>query len=126
MFLHKLKKLIATEVLNNKHIYEILTLSKIHRNTLSSLSHNPKIKMCKFDKGKGVAVLNSEDYFAKLDVIVKDTSKFVEINTENQSNHPIITKERSIAYYIRKYLKEFGEETVKNLIPSGSTPGKLY
>ena len=97
----------------------------IHR-TLSSLSHNPKIKMCKFDKGKGVAVLNSEDYYAKLDVIVKDTSKFVEINTENQSNHPIIAKERSIAYYIRKYLKEFGEETVKNLIPSGSTPGKLY
>ena len=30
--------------------------------TLSSLSHNPKIKMCKFDKGKGVALLNSEDY----------------------------------------------------------------
>ena len=71
-------------------------------------------------------MLNSEDYYAKLDVIVKDTSKFVEINTENQSNHPIIAKERSIAYYIRKYLKEFGEETVKNLIPSGSTPGKLY
>ena len=82
--------------------------------------------MCKFDKGKGVAVLNSEDYYARLHVIVKDTSKFVEINTENQSNHPIIAKERSITYYIRKYLKEFGEETVKNLIPSGSTPGKLY
>ena len=50
----------------------------IHR-TFSSLSHNPKIKMCKFDKGKGVAVLNSKDYYAKLDVIVNDTSKFVKI-----------------------------------------------
>ena len=57
----------------------------------------------------------------KLDVIVNDTSKFVEINTENQSNHPIVAKERSITYNIRKYLKEFGEETVKNLILSGST-----
>ena len=97
----------------------------IHR-TLSSLSHNPKIKMCKFGKGKGVAVLNSDDYCAKLDVIVNDTSKFVEINTENQSNHPIIAKERFITYYTRKYLKEFGEETLKNLVPWSSTSGKLY
>ena len=35
--------------------------------------------MRKFDKGKGVAVLNFEDYCAKLDVIVNDTSKFVKI-----------------------------------------------
>ena len=82
--------------------------------------------MCKFDKGKGVALLNSEDYYAKLDVIVNDASKFVEIYTENQSNHSIIAKERCITYYIRKCLKEFGKETVKYLIPSGSTPRKLY
>ena len=97
----------------------------IHR-TLSSLSHNPKIKMCKFDKGERVAVLNSDDYDAKFDVIVNDTSKFVEINTENQSNHPIIAKERSITYYIRKHLKEFDKETVKSLIPSSSSLEKLY
>ena len=66
--------------------------------TLSSLSHNPKTKMCKFDKGKTVAVLNSEDYYATLDVIVNDNSKFVEINTENQSNQKIL---------IRKYFKDF-------------------
>ena len=46
--------------------------------------------MCKFDKSKSVAVLNSDDYYAKLDVIVNDISKFEEINTENQSNHPIL------------------------------------
>ena len=64
--------------------------------------------------------------YAKLDVIVNDTSKFVEINTENRSTHSIIDKKRSITYYIRKYLKEFGKETVKNLIPSCSIPGELY
>ena len=76
--------------------------------------------MATLDKGKCVAVLNSDDYYATLDVIVNDTSKFVEINTENQSNHPI-----KIMYYIRKYLKEFSQKTIKNLILSGSTPGKL-
>ena len=69
--------------------------------------------MCIFDEGKGVAVLNSDHYYAKLEVIVNDTSKFVEIKAENQSIHPTIAKKRSITYYIRKYLKEFGEETVK-------------
>ena len=58
---------------------------------------------------------------AKLDAIVSDTSKFEEINFESESTHHIIAKERSIMYYIRKYLKECGEETVKNLIPSAST-----
>ena len=77
----------------------------IHR-TLSSLSHNPKTKMCKFDKGKSVAVLNSEDYYAKLDVIVNDNSKFVEINTENQSNHPIIAREIHYVLY-QEILKRF-------------------
>ena len=69
---------------------------------------------------------NSDDYYAKLDAIVSDTSKFEEINFESESTHPIIAKEKSIMYYIRKYLKEFGEETVKNLIPSASTHGELY
>ena len=79
---------------------------------LCSLSYNPKINMCKFDKGKDVAVLKSDDYDAKLDVNVNGTSKFVEISTESKSTHPIIAKERSITYYTRKYLEEFGEETV--------------
>ena len=74
--------------------------------------------MCKFDKGKDVTVLKSDDYDAKLDVNVNGTSKFVEISTESKSTHPNIAKERSITYYIRKYLEEFGEETVKNLVSS--------
>ena len=44
--------------------------------------------MCKFDKGKGVAALNSDYYYAKLNVIVNDTFKFVEINTQNHLTTP--------------------------------------
>ena len=39
-------------------------------------------------------------------------------------NHPIIQKEKSISYYIRKYFKKV--TNYQELIPSGSQPGKLY
>ena len=60
----------------------------LHR-TLQSLSNNTDIKVCKLDKGRGVAILNSDDYYAKLDNILADKSKFIKINTE-QEIHPIL------------------------------------
>ena len=56
--------------------------------------------------------------------IVNDKSKFIEVKIAN--SHPIISKEKSIIYYIRTYFKKFGEETVKSLLSSGTNPGKLY
>ena len=56
--------------------------SKKHRafhNTLRKLSRDDSIKVCSMDKGNGVVILNSDDYFSKLDVIVNDTSKFRKI-----------------------------------------------
>ena len=38
--------------------------------------------------------------------------------------HPTITKENSITYYIKQYLKKVQEWV--DLIPNGSKPGKLY
>ena len=88
--------------------------------TLCKLSRDSTIKVSRFDKwGNGVAVLNSEDYYEKLEKIVNDQSKFTEIKIDS-NKHPLIAKENSLAYYIRKYLK-----SVENLIPSGSNPGKL-
>ena len=47
--------------------------------TLNKLSQDSKIKVCRYDKGNGVAILNK---------------------------HPLIAKENSLAYYIRKYLNQ--------------------
>ena len=69
-------------------------------------------------------MLNSNDYISKLNSIVNDQSKFIEVKIGN--SHPIISKEKSINYYIRTYLKEFGEETVKSSLSSGTNPGKFY
>ena len=98
--------------------------SSFHR-TLKQLSDDSSIKICKFDKGKGTAILNKKDYFLKLDDIVEDKSKFRKIKNKSKI-HSIIRKEKSISYYIKKYLKNYDSEITNSLTPSGSQPGKLY
>ena len=93
--------------------------------TLKDLADNTSIKICEFDKGRGVSILNTNDYFEKLDNIINDHSKFREV-VQTEKDHPIIKKENSIKNYVKTCFKEFEPETVKKLIPSGSSPGKMY
>ena len=95
----------------------------LHR-TLRSLARNADIKRSKFDKGNGFAILEAEDYFLKLDRLIEDGSKFIEVKLQDDTIHPIIQKENSIAYYVKRYLRKDDDYT--SLIPSGSKPGKLY
>ena len=97
----------------------------LHR-TLDKLQKNDKIKICKYDEGRGVAILDKEDYFGKLDSIIDDSSKFERINVTESKQHPVITKEASISYYVRKCFKSYGKNVIDQVIPSGSSPGKLY
>jgi len=102
------------------------TNQALHK-SLVILANYPSIKVCKVDKGNGVSILNINDYNAKLDAIVGDSSKFQIINCSDSNKHPILVKEDSTAYYVRKYLKKhYDSKLVANLIPSGSSPGKLY
>ena len=88
--------------------------SAIHR-TLGALSKDKSIKICKQGKGNGVVILNSNEYFKKLDEIILDQTKFVEVVPKRKSNiHPLISRETSIGKYIRKCLKKFKSETVQN------------
>ena len=96
------------------------------RRTFRSLSRNSDIKICKFDKGLGVGVLNSENYYAKLDLIASDTAKFVKIPIKENEIHTVIKKENSISYNMRKYMKEYGKKITSSLIPTESVPGKLH
>ena len=38
----------------------------------------------------------------------------------------MIAREQLIRYHFRKYLKPYGNEIIQRLLPTGSTPGKLY
>ena len=104
----------------------------MHR-TLKNLSNENSIKVCRFDKGNGVAILDSKSYCEKLSLIVNDASKFSPVNFDinNQSlstvtKAPWILKEKSIRYYLNTYFKFLDETTLWKLSPTGTVPGKLY
>ena len=70
-------------------------------------------------------MLNSEDYYSKLDHIIDDPTKFIKVDTDGKV-HPIIAKENSINYYINKYLKSYDNSIKSKIVSTGSAPGKLY
>ena len=47
------------------------------------------------------------------------------LNVTVSKQHPVITKEAYISYYVRKYFKSYGKNVIDQLIPLGSSPGKL-
>ena len=82
---------------------------------LSNLAIDSDIKVCKFDKGKGVAILDVKDYYDKVNCIVNGNSKFHEVD-QNTKTHPIIRREKFISYYLNKYLRCSDSELKKKLI----------
>ena len=105
----------------------------LHR-TLRQLANNGDIKICKMDKGVGVVILDTLDYYQKLDLIIKDDDRFelldYNINTTNIHEcdlAPWISKENSIARYCRNYIRPLiDDNTYFRAYPTGSQPGKLY
>ena len=71
-----------------------------------------------------MAIFSAKDYYDKLDEVILDKSKFEEINQDSSENHPIIQKEKSISYYMRKYFKKV--TNYQELIPPSSQPEKPY
>ena len=72
----------------------------LHR-TLVNLSRNEKIRICSFDKGVGVVIMNADEYYSKLDNIINDVSKFEKVMIPSNKDHPTIVKEDSLNSYIK-------------------------
>ena len=66
------------------------SVNKQFHNTLKGLRRNKSIKVINMDKGNGVVIMDSEEYFQKLDKIVLDKTKFEEVEISNDDHHPII------------------------------------
>ena len=110
---------------DSNQIYSSPQNSSLH-NTLNKIQKDDEIRICHYDKGRGVAILNKNDYYSKLDTIIEDQTKFAKVNFDAEENHPVIAKESSIEYYVKTYFKSYGKKVVGKLTPSGSVPGKLY
>ena len=79
------------------------------------------------DKGNGIVILNSKDYFDKLDAIILDSTKFQKVPAPPNMSDPIIRNEKNIRDYLRTNVKDkISKEEYEKIIPSGSQPGKLY
>ena len=97
---------------------------RLHK-VLHDLGSDNSIKVCSFDKGSGVVILDSIDYFSKLDNIINDSSKFTEILVTK--SHPVVSNENKLVRFLNSKVKPFvSHEVLKSIIPCGSQPGKLY
>ena len=120
----EIKFLVKQFVYAGNRICSKRTNCSLH-NTLNKLSQDPAIKICRYDKGNGLAILDASDYNTKLNSIINDKTKFLKIEYDsNKMQHPTTTKENSITYYIKQYLKKV--QGWEDLIPNSSKPGKLY
>ena len=61
--------------------------------TLSNLAIDSDIKVSKFDKEKGVAILDTKDYYGKLNCIISNNFKFHKVD-KNTKIHPITDASR--------------------------------
>jgi hypothetical protein len=64
-----------------------------HMIALSELRKDKEIIICRPDKGRGVVIMNRDDYVSKMDEILNDDSKFKEITAKED---PAIRLERIV------------------------------
>ena len=99
---------------------------KFHK-TLSGLKKDDSIRICSFDKGNGIVIVNKEEYYEKLDKIIYDKSKFKEVEEHPNKPHPVIQNENKIKNFLQKNVKgHIAKQEYERICPSGSQPGQLY
>ena len=98
-------------------------LSKDELSALRELLKRRDIVFCKPDKGNGVVILDKSDYNDKLLSILKDKSKFKQLQED-----PTEKREASLQRYLRLLHKQgvFPEETYNKIRPCGSNPSRIY
>lgn len=94
--------------------------------TLRKLKKNDSIRICSFDKGSGTVIMNSSEYYDKLDSIVF-SNKFTELSVPDIEHHPVLKTEKSIQYYLRRYIKSHIDTNIfDRILPNGCQPGAIY
>ena len=91
---------------------------------LKSLREDKNIIITKPDKGRGVVILNRNDYHNKLQTILDDRSKFKEINTDAPTH--LLKMEDKLNRLLRSIKTSIGEAVYNTLTISGSVAGYLY
>ena len=137
-FKDKVKHAVTSFVSRCKSVCNTSANRKLHK-VLSDLRADESIKVCSYDKGNGIIILNTSDYNKKLDLIIGDKTKFQLVEQVDSKNHPVIKQETSIQNSVRKHVSPLIDDEAcdlpwkissrdyrNKLYPTGSQPGKLY
>ncbi|CAF4732335.1 unnamed protein product, partial [Rotaria sp. Silwood2] len=94
-----------------------------YRKLLQNLKEDRSIIITRPDKGRGVVLMEKQDYVNKIQSILNDSSKFSSL-----SEDPTLARENSLKSLLRK-LHDQGQITDQFYYlarPTGSNPGRLY
>ena len=94
---------------------------------LENLKKNKDIIICRPDKGRGVVIIDKDDYIAKMNIILNDHSTFErKLHVDPLKNNLLL--EDKVNRFLKKLLNNnyITEEEYKNLYSSGSNPGIMY
>ena len=95
-------------------------------NILKKLSSNKNLIISKPDKGKGIVILNKDDYINKMHNILDDTSKFKIINQDTFKLSLRLKDKINIFLNSLKEKNIISNFIYKNLYISGSSLGLMY
>ena len=109
---------------NNRHRIPLLPDHLL--SALKDLRNDKSIKIIRPDKGKGVVLLDIEDYNNKINTILSDKKKFRKINTSPLKETQRL--EKKVERFARSLLKKnlLTKEQFDLIRPSGSSPALLY
>ena len=109
-----------------EHKHTIPKLPPAHSKALKDLKSDTSITITRPDKGKGVVILDKEEYLTEVQKILDDVTKFTPIT---EDAFTVITRiEDRLQRFLRTLLcdKIITKDTYKFLFPSGSSPGIMY
>ncbi|CAF3650056.1 unnamed protein product [Rotaria sp. Silwood1] len=94
-----------------------------YRSVLMHLKEDKSLVITRPDKGRGVVLMNKNEYLSKMYAIVNDSSKFKRLSTD-----PTVAREQNLIKLLNRLLKEksITEQFFKMSCPKGSNPGRLY
>ena len=100
--------------------------SKNDYNILKNLASDPTIKVTSPDKGQGVVIMNTQDYRMKLEDILGDTSKFQEV--ERDEDALLRSLQDKLNNFLRDLKKQdkISEQDYLRCYTSGTSLGAMY
>ena len=110
----------------NDFKHTIPRLPPAHSQALKDLKQDTNVILSRPDKGRGIVIMDKQEYISKVEDILSDQTKFTAITEEA---HKVVTRAEDRLINLLRTLKKdkiITSDTYKYIYPSGSSPGIMY